>query len=193
MINTINIHNLSQENVSCLNTALIILMLANRRSQMPKYLQAIRSKSNEMTILHSASSTSSLVQSTLSSSSRLTSSTLNSSNSSQHSQHHHHHHPTSTSSSYYHNNNHHHPHQHHQFDLICNFKDLLVFWQNHYLQKDKDFTGLEQNSKIGFSYWKSTVEMLLESNCNSPKSLNYYLKNEFNTCNKKPIDEYRPD
>lgn len=188
MINTINIHNLSQENVSCLNTALIVLMLANRRGHMPKYLHAIRAKSNEMMLLHSASTASSLVESALISSSFTTNRLISTPNSGAIAASS----PPSTGH-YHHHGHHHHNHSHHQFDLICNFKDLLVFWQNHYLQKDKDFTGLEQNSKIGFGYWKSTVEMLLESNCNSPWSLNYYLKNEYNNYNKRPIDEYRPD
>ena len=83
MINTINMQNLSQENVSCLNTTLIVLMLANKRDQLPKYLKAIKIKSLE-----------------------------NSANS--------------------------------ILDPLNNFKDLLLFWQSHYLQKDKDCIGLEQ-------------------------------------------------
>ncbi len=48
MINTINIHNISQENVSCLNTTLVVLMLANRKNQLAKYLKAIKIKSTEV-------------------------------------------------------------------------------------------------------------------------------------------------
>lgn len=62
-----------------------------------------------------------------------------------------------------------------QVELLKNFKDLLIFWQSHYLQKDKDCVGLEQNSRIEFSYWKSTVEMLLDYDVTSEYSLNYYL------------------
>lgn len=90
MINTINIHNLSQENISCLNTTLVVLMLANKKDQLPKYLKAIKAKSIEMVITNE----------------------LNNLNAIQ--------------------------------DPFCNFKDLLLFWQSHYLQKDKDCAGLEQ-------------------------------------------------
>ena len=45
MINIINVQNLSQENVSCLNTTIVVLMLANKKDQMAKYLNAINSKS----------------------------------------------------------------------------------------------------------------------------------------------------
>jgi Trpc4-associated protein len=93
MINTINIHNLSQENVSCLNTSLVVLMLANKKDQLPKYLKAIKIKSME---------------------------NLNVSNEL---------HRLNTLQ-----------------DPLNNFKDLLLFWQSHYLQKDKDCIGLEQVS-----------------------------------------------
>lgn len=81
-------------------------------------------------------------------------------------------------------------------DLISNFKDLLVFWQTHYLQKDKDCAGLEQNSKIEFSYWKKTVELLLDSNHKNECSLNFYLQNDYmnmNNSRKSSIDDYRSD
>lgn len=48
MITTINLHNLSQENVSCLNTALVLLMLANRKKKLPQYLKAIQQKSQQI-------------------------------------------------------------------------------------------------------------------------------------------------
>ena len=48
MISTINLHNLSQENVSCLNTTLVVLMLANRRQKLPQYLEAIQLKSMQI-------------------------------------------------------------------------------------------------------------------------------------------------
>ena len=59
MINTITIHNLSQENVSCLNTTRVVLLLANKRGLLPKYLKAIRDKSNEMAVDRLAPSSSS--------------------------------------------------------------------------------------------------------------------------------------
>lgn len=179
MMNTINIHNLSQENVSCLNTALIILMLSNRHKNLPKYLKAIRIKSNEMMLSsdlnHINEEQNNIIFNRPSSLVPLNSTTYHASSSS------------SSSSSSTSNSNATHP-----FDLISNFRDLLIFWQNHYLQKDKDCSGLEQNSKIDFAYWRTTVDLLLDPNCNNNCSLNFYLKNEFN-CNKKSIDEFRPD
>jgi Trpc4-associated protein len=156
MMSIINIHNLSQENISCLNTTLIVLMLANKRNILPEYLRAIKSKSIDI-----------MLNSELfhfnrnESSSAATNSRENSSTSS---------------------------------DLITNLRDLLVFWQVHYLQKDKDCFGLEQNSRIEFAYWKHTVELLLDSNKKNECSLSYYMHNDFNTLNNRNrIDEYRSD
>lgn len=162
MMNIININNLSQENISCLNTTLIVLMIANRRNLLPKYLRAIKSKSIEMMLA------SDFIH-------------VNRESSSSHRQRN-----ASTSQS---------PASNHPIDLIANFKDLLIFWQTHYLQKDKDCAGLEQNSKIEFSYWKKTVELLLDSNNKNESSLNFYLQNEhiMNTSRKNSIDDYRSD
>ena len=102
---------------------------------------------------------------------------------------------TPTTTTPHSNNNQQQQQQQQQLDLICNFKDLLAFWQKHYLQRDKDFSGLEQNSKIEFAYWKSTVERLLEPSSQHPCSLNFYLNNELATCTakKSPLDVSRPD
>ncbi|XP_056129039.1 transient receptor potential cation channel, subfamily C, member 4 associated protein a isoform X1 [Lampris incognitus] len=44
LVNIINVQTLTQENVSCLNTSLVILMLARRRAKLPFYLSALREK-----------------------------------------------------------------------------------------------------------------------------------------------------
>ncbi|XP_051516775.1 short transient receptor potential channel 4-associated protein-like [Myxocyprinus asiaticus] len=44
LINIVNVQTLTQENVSCLNTSLVILMLARRRGKLPFYLSALREK-----------------------------------------------------------------------------------------------------------------------------------------------------
>ncbi|KAL2103992.1 hypothetical protein ACEWY4_000860 [Coilia grayii] len=44
LVNIINVQTLTQENVSCLNTSLVILMLARRRAKLPFYLGAFREK-----------------------------------------------------------------------------------------------------------------------------------------------------
>lgn len=166
MINIININNLSQENVSCLNTTLIVLMLANRKNILPKYLHAIKAKSIDMLmsndIFRINQSNTSVIPSPLGSSS--TNTVINTSP---------------------------------PLDLMYNFRDLLIFWQSHYLQKDKDCGGLEQNSRISFSYWKETVELLLDPNHKNECSINYYLQNDFNYLNNNPnknrIDDLRSD
>jgi Trpc4-associated protein len=165
MMNIINIHNLSQENVSCLNTTLIVLMLANRRNILPKYLRAIKSKSVEMLLASDLVHVNTRLANSLSGSTSGVSSST-----------------TITG------------HHHQPVDLMTNFRDLLIFWQSHYLQKDKDCAGLEQNSRIDFSYWKKTVEMLLDRNVKNECSLSYYLDNEnYYLTNKTRIDEYRSD
>jgi Trpc4-associated protein len=100
LIILINVQNLTQENVSCLNTTLVFLMFANQKNRMPQYLRALaqeRSSSGEC------------------------SSNCN---------------------------------------IMKNFRDLLLFWQDHYLHKDKDCSALEKSSRISFDYWKLTVNML---------------------------------
>ncbi|KAG0714863.1 Short transient receptor potential channel 4-associated protein [Chionoecetes opilio] len=42
LIKTISVDTLTQENVSCLNTSLVILMLAHKHSELPLYLEALR-------------------------------------------------------------------------------------------------------------------------------------------------------
>ncbi|XP_035633273.1 short transient receptor potential channel 4-associated protein-like [Oncorhynchus keta] len=44
LVNIINVLTLTQENVSCLNTSLVVLMLARRRGKLPFYLKALREK-----------------------------------------------------------------------------------------------------------------------------------------------------
>lgn len=75
-------------------------------------------------------------------------------------------------------------------------RDLLIFWQNHYLQKDKDCLGLEQNSKIDFKYWRHTVELLLNPDSSEPCSLNHYIPQTTNDMIIKKtnkIDDFRSD
>ncbi|CAF0707115.1 unnamed protein product [Brachionus calyciflorus] len=156
MMNSINVHNLSQENISCLNTTLIVLMIAHRRKSLPKYLKALKSKSIELML------SSDFIHVNRDGNSTQRDST-----------------PGAQST-----------------DYMLNFKDLLLFWQSHYLQKDKDCAGLEQNSKIEFTFWKKIVELLLDTNHKNECSLNYYLQNDYlnmNSNRKTRIDDYRSD
>ncbi|CAL1542010.1 unnamed protein product [Lymnaea stagnalis] len=116
LINIISVQNLTQENVSCLNTTLVFLMFANKRNQLPKYLQALRDEQDDA--LENVNGSSSILQ---------------------------------------------------------NFRDLLIFWQDHYLHKDKDCSALEKSSKISFAYWKMTVSMLVSDDKSLPTSVSYYI------------------
>ncbi|GCC37459.1 hypothetical protein chiPu_0015963 [Chiloscyllium punctatum] len=101
-----------KENVSCLNTSLVILMLARRKGKLPFYLNALREKE--------------------------------------------------------------HCEKYPGF-LLNNFHSLLRFWQEHYLNKDKDSTCLENSSCISFSYWKETVSLLLCPDQTSPCAIISYI------------------
>lgn len=116
LINIISVQNLTQENVSCLNTTLVFLMFANKRSQLPKYLQALKDEQDDA---------------------------LN--------------------------------HVNGSCTILQNFRDLLIFWQDHYLHKDKDCSALEKSSKISFSYWKATVSMLVSDDNSLPTSVSFYV------------------
>ena len=60
--------------------------------------------------------------------------------------------------------------------LLSNLRCLLKFWQEHYLHKDKDCSTLEKSSLIPFSFWKSTVSILVSDDENSPSSILFYIK-----------------
>ena len=51
LIKTISVDTLTQENVSCLNTSLVILMLAHRQLKLPLYLEGLRNYPNETQLL----------------------------------------------------------------------------------------------------------------------------------------------
>lgn len=101
LITIIDVHNLTQENVSCLNTTLVFLMFANRKSNLANYLQALKDEKEGMLDVNGSVS------------------------------------------------------------FMTNFRDLLLFWQDHYLHKDKDCSALEKSSRISFEYWKQTVSTLV--------------------------------
>ncbi|XP_053309414.1 short transient receptor potential channel 4-associated protein [Spea bombifrons] len=112
LINIIHVQTLTQENVSCLNTSLVVLMLARRKGRLPCYLQTIRN----MECLEK-----------------------------------------------------------YPGYILNNFHSLLRFWQQHYLNKDKDSTCLENSSCINFSYWKETVSVLLNPDRTSPCAIVGYI------------------
>ncbi|KAL7985473.1 hypothetical protein Chor_004043 [Crotalus horridus] len=112
LINIIHVQTLTQENVSCLNTSLVILMLARRKDKLPFYLRTLQEM--EYTKKYPGF-------------------------------------------------------------ILNNFHSLLRFWQQHYLNKDKDSTCLENSSCISFSYWKETVSVLLSTDRTSPCAIISYI------------------
>ncbi|XP_054836127.1 short transient receptor potential channel 4-associated protein isoform X2 [Eublepharis macularius] len=112
LINIIHVQTLTQENVSCLNTSLVILMLARRKDKLPFYLHKLQ----EMEYMEK-----------------------------------------------------------YPGFILNNFHSLLRFWQQHYLNKDKDSTCLENSSCISFSYWKETVSILLSPDQTSPCAIVSYI------------------
>ncbi|KAL8560898.1 hypothetical protein ACOMHN_059082 [Nucella lapillus] len=115
LITNISVQNLTQENVSCLNTTLVFLMFANKKDQLPRYLQALRDEKENMADVTGSGS------------------------------------------------------------ILQNFRDLLVFWQDHYLHKDKDCSALEKSSRISFSYWKKTVAMLVSDDNGDHNAVAFYI------------------
>uniref|UniRef100_A0A8C0IZI8 Transient receptor potential cation channel subfamily C member 4 associated protein n=1 Tax=Chelonoidis abingdonii TaxID=106734 RepID=A0A8C0IZI8_CHEAB len=112
LINIIHVQTLTQENVSCLNTSLVILMLARRKDKLPFYLHTLQEM--EYTEKYPGF-------------------------------------------------------------ILNNFHSLLRFWQQHYLNKDKDSTCLENSSCISFTYWKETVSILLSPDRTSPCAIVSYI------------------
>ena len=66
--------------------------------------------------------------------------------------------------------------RHYGNSLLANMRSLLQFWQEHYLHKDKDCSTLEKSSLIPFSFWKSTVAMLVSEDETDPNSILFYVK-----------------
>ncbi|XP_063951103.1 short transient receptor potential channel 4-associated protein-like [Lytechinus pictus] len=60
--------------------------------------------------------------------------------------------------------------------LLQNFRELLFFWQEHYLHKDKDCSALEKSSCISFSKWKDMVSLLVSGNTHSSLTVAHYLQ-----------------
>ena len=60
--------------------------------------------------------------------------------------------------------------------LLKNLKLLLVFWQEHYLHKDKDCSTLEKSSLIPFTFWKNTVDQLVSEDHTQPTAIIHYIQ-----------------
>ena len=111
LVSILDVKELTQENVSCLNTSLVIIMLAARQGRLPDIIHKLRDCGFQA-----------------------------------------------------------------GKSLLKNLKLLLVFWQEHYLHKDKDCSTLEKSSLIPFTFWKETVDQLVSEDHTQPTAILHYLQ-----------------
>ncbi|XP_064466570.1 short transient receptor potential channel 4-associated protein-like [Ornithodoros turicata] len=138
LISLVNISNLTQENVSCVNTALVLLVFAQQRGELVSYLGALQATpavegstplSNKPYLLTCPEAGSGLRMQSVSGN------------------------PT----------------------LLQNLLELLHFWQEHYLHKDKDCSALEKSSRISFNRWKAMVNTLVSGDLANSTSLVHHV------------------
>ncbi|XP_037557877.1 short transient receptor potential channel 4-associated protein-like isoform X2 [Dermacentor silvarum] len=137
LVSLVTISNLTQENVSCVNTALVLLIFAQQRGQLVSYLHALRGPPPPGAASKTACNASAPASVPAGSTAA-----------------------TATASS---------------GSLLQNLLELLHFWQEHYLHKDKDCSALEKSSRIGFHRWKAMVNTLVSEDITSPVSLVYHV------------------
>merc|ERR1719186_1793074 len=116
LVSILNVTDLTQENVSCLNTSLVILMLAARQERLPDMILRLLDYGEDPSGFRAGKS------------------------------------------------------------LLKNLKQLLVFWQEHYLHKDKDCSTLEKSSLIPFTFWKDTVDQLVSDDHPMPTAIIHYIQ-----------------
>jgi len=116
LVSILNVTDLTQENVSCLNTSLVILMLAARQGRLPDIIIALLDYGEDPSGYRAGKT------------------------------------------------------------LLRNLKSLLVFWQEHYLHKDKDCSTLEKSSLIPFTFWKATVDQLVSEDPTQRTAILHYVQ-----------------
>ncbi|XP_053402088.1 short transient receptor potential channel 4-associated protein-like isoform X2 [Mercenaria mercenaria] len=139
LITIIDVQNLTQENVSCLNTTLVFLMFANRKHQLGRYLQALKDEKEGMLEVNGS------------------------------------------------------------VQFMTNFRDLLLFWQDHYLHKDKDCSALEKREELKYEDEdrsdnedeKPTIVVLKEGDL-TPEEAELALKDEKTVTQDYDCEESEP-
>ena len=116
LVSILDVKDLTQENVSCLNTSLVIIMLAARQGRLPDIITKLLDYGEDPGGFRAGKS------------------------------------------------------------LLKNLKLLLVFWQEHYLHKDKDCSTLEKSSLIPFTFWKVTVNQLVSEDATLTTSILHYIQ-----------------
>ena len=113
LVSILNVTDLTQENVFCLNSSLVILMLAARRDRLPDIILRLLDYGEDPSGFRAGKSL---------------------------------------------------------------LKQLLVFWQEHYLHKDNDCSTLEKSSLIPFTFWKDTVDQLVSNDHTLPMAIIHYIQ-----------------
>ena len=116
LVSILDVKDLTQENVSCLNTSLVIIMLAARQGRLPDIIRRLLDYGEDPGGFRAGKS------------------------------------------------------------LLKNLKLLLVFWQEHYLHKDKDCSTLEKSSLIPFTFWKETVDQLVSEDASKETSILHHIQ-----------------
>ncbi|PAA90164.1 hypothetical protein BOX15_Mlig011780g2 [Macrostomum lignano] len=128
MLRLLCLSSLTQENVSCLNTGLVVLVYAHRASKLPAYLAAIKRMDTlderQLVFPHLSRGDCSSLK-----------------------------------------------------PIMANLLDLLAFWSDHYLNKERDSNALEKSSRIVFDEWKVIVATLSSRDATQDTSVAYYLSN----------------
>ncbi|XP_022103399.1 short transient receptor potential channel 4-associated protein-like [Acanthaster planci] len=62
--------------------------------------------------------------------------------------------------------------------LLQNFRELVFFWRDHYLHKDKDSSQLEKSSCIPFEKWTAIANILVSSDVTSTYTIAHYLNKD---------------
>ncbi|MGH0124494.1 UNVERIFIED_CONTAM: hypothetical protein FKN15_077179 [Acipenser sinensis] len=188
LINIISVETLTQENVSCLNTSLVILMLARSKGKLSFYLNALREKEYaekypgcilnnfhnllrfwQQHYLNKDKDRTSLENEDANHDWKLFSKGklsfyLNALREKEYA-------------------------EKYPGCILNNFHNLLRFWQQHYLNKDKDRTSLENSACICFSYWKTTVSVLLSPDRTSPVAIASYIDEAYLDIDKDFMEE----
>jgi hypothetical protein len=150
LLGVVDLRNINHENICCLNTAIVVNLLANRRHQLPQLLDELKalvrqekleSEQREMHIAetnvlqadtdgHSSSMMQSMDRLDLSHCRRRRSGSEDASTSSD------------------------------EIDVMTNFRQLLWFWNQYYSHRGRDRLSLEFSSRFRFEEWHDVVAKL---------------------------------
>ena len=153
LLGVVDLRNINHENICCLNTAIVVNLLANRRNQLPQLLDELRAlvrqekleskereiRAAETSVLQSSNDGRSVDRSLIQSMTRLDLSVGRrrlSAGADDISE------PSN------------------QIDVMTNFRQLLWFWNEYYSHRGRDRLSLEFSSRLRFEEWRDVVAKL---------------------------------